>query len=128
MASNYPPEPATLRETPLSRALRRIAKGKRMSSLNVPFLVAVLDDAADEIDRLDAALRAERGMAQERAIDPMVRGHGDGHTISDVNVAPHYLHCNETPPCRVEDGRWYPCKKHQPHPAALPGQEPTDGK
>ena len=36
-------------ETPLGRALRRISKGKQLTSLYVP----VLDDAADEIEQLD---------------------------------------------------------------------------
>jgi hypothetical protein len=42
-------------ETPLSRALRRMAKGTRLSSLDVP----VLEDAADELDELTARLRGE---------------------------------------------------------------------
>jgi hypothetical protein len=41
---------AARRETPLSRALRRMARGTRLSSLDVP----VLEDAADEIDDLTA--------------------------------------------------------------------------
>lgn len=40
-------------QTPLGRALRRIAAGERLSSLDVP----VLEDAADEIDELTHVLR-----------------------------------------------------------------------
>ena len=48
-------------ETPLARALRRIAKGKRLSSLDCP----VLDDSADHIDELEAeALRLRARLEQ----------------------------------------------------------------
>jgi hypothetical protein len=55
-----PVGPALDLETPLVRALRRIAKGARLSSLDVP----ILDDAVDEIDALtseNTRLRAEIG-------------------------------------------------------------------
>lgn len=41
------------RASPLSRALREIAKGKRLSSLQVP----VLEDAASHIEDLEDRLR-----------------------------------------------------------------------
>ena len=56
MADNLPvyvvPDRAAV--TPLGRALRRIADGTRLSSLDVP----VLEDAADEIDALTASHHA----------------------------------------------------------------------
>jgi len=86
-------------DTPLSRALRRIAKGTRLSSLDVP----VLEDAADEIDSLTAALppvsgardardvfvrsviRHETLLAVERALGRIKRrNHTFGHECLDV--------------------------------------------
>lgn len=52
-------------ETPLSRALRRMAKGKRLSSLDVP----VLDDAADELDELTAS-QDNKAVPPVREADP----------------------------------------------------------
>lgn len=43
----------TYPETPLGRALRRIARGNKLSSLDVP----IIDDAADLIDELTARLK-----------------------------------------------------------------------
>ncbi len=61
------------RETPLGRALRRIAKGTRLSSLDVP----VLDDAADEIDALTARLQQTERMDAERdALEEALRNAG----------------------------------------------------
>jgi hypothetical protein len=52
LQSDDPIYDAATRETPLGRALRRIAKSKRLTSLDTP----VLEDAANEIDELTARL------------------------------------------------------------------------
>src|SRR4051812_36890220 len=49
-------------QTPLSRALRRLAQGKRLTSLDV----RILEDAADELDELTARVR---GAAAVRQVD-----------------------------------------------------------
>lgn len=74
-------------ETTLARALRRIAKRKRLSSLDVP----VLNDAADEIDKLTEQVALEqrehrRSLEAALATRPPEPG---GETREDVDI-PRY--------------------------------------
>jgi hypothetical protein len=53
------------RASPLSRALREIAKGKRLSSLQVP----VLEDAASHIEDLEDRLRDFANVVEDVSVD-----------------------------------------------------------
>jgi hypothetical protein len=64
-------------ETSLGRALRRIAKGNRLSSLDVP----ILEDAADELDHAKAALTSYE---EERIPPSAIRALAEAVAINDA--------------------------------------------